>query len=225
MDPLLTAANWALAELAETVTLCGTTIAALLLLKATVVTAAAAALSVAVQLLEEAPAIDVGVQTSELRVGAAIKGRLKVFEIPLSVAVNVALAVTDPLLVTGNWALLEPDGTLTVDGMAAAVMLLLNATVVAAAAGPLSVTVQLLDEVPAIEVGVQASELSVGTAADVIGTVIDPPVADRVRLLPAAVAASWLLIVMAVVWDAITLIAAMTPSAIGEAFMPEAIQV
>ena len=189
-DPLLTAANEALVEPAGTIALAGSTIAELLLLRAMAVDALVGALRVTEQLLEEAPAIDVGVQTSELRVGAAVKGRLKVFEIPFSVAVNVALAVTDPLLVTGNWALLEPDGTLMVDGMAAAVMLLLNATVVAAAAGPLSVTVQLLDEVPAIEVGVQASELSVGTAAGVTGTVIAPPVPDRVRVLPVGEAAS-----------------------------------
>lgn len=119
-----------------------------------------------------------------------VSARLKVFVVPLSEALSVAVAFIDPVLTGANWALVEPAGMVTLCGSTIAVLLLLNATVVAAVAPALSAAVQLLEEAPAIEVGVQASELSVGTTAGVIGTVIDTPVAEREMLLPAGDAAS-----------------------------------
>jgi hypothetical protein len=101
---LATAENWAVVEPASTFTDPGTTTAVLLLLNATAVAAVAAALSVTVQVLDDAPESDVGLHVSVVRVGAAVvvKVRVAVLETPLSAAVRVTVAFVDPLLVAVN---------------------------------------------------------------------------------------------------------------------------
>ena len=116
----------------------------------------------------------------------------------------------------------EPDRTVTLSGTAMAVLLLLNATVVAAVAVPVNVTVQALDEAPESSVGVHASELSVRGGN---GTVIVPLVAEIASALPAGEAACTLVTVTAAVWEAVALIRATTPPPIAVAFGPEAKQV
>src|SRR5215472_2130065 len=94
---LATAANCTVAEPARTLTVAGTTTAVLLLLSVTLIVADAAALNVTVQVVEEAPDTDVGLQASDVSVGVgvdagAVKVTLAAFAAPFSVAVIVTVA-------------------------------------------------------------------------------------------------------------------------------------
>jgi len=222
---LSTAENWAVAEPASTFTDPGTTTAVLLLLNATAVAAVAAALSVTVQVLDDAPESDVGLHMSAVSVGAAVvvKVRVVVFETPLRAAVTVTVALVDPPLVAVNWAVVAPAATLTDAGSVTAVLLLVKVMAVAAVAAALSVTVQVLDDAPVSDAGVHATALRIGTAEVVTVTV--PPVANRGTAVPVGVDVSPVAIVRADVWVAVTATVATTPSAMAVAFMPSAIHV
>ena len=187
--PLLTGANCTVEAPAGTVALAGTTTAALLLLKAIGVAAVAAALRETVQVVDDAPAIEVGVQAKELRVGLAAGDTmmLKVLVTPARAAVRVTVAVEVPPLTTANGAEEAPAGTVTLAGMATPALLLVKAIGVAAVAGALRETVQAVAEMPAREVGVQASELRVDWTP--AGSAIEPPVAVKESAAPAGVAA------------------------------------
>lgn len=86
-----------------------------------------------------------------------------VFEVPFSVAVSVTVAFSELLATAENWAVAEPARIFTDAGTTTAVLLLLNATAVAAVAAAPSVTVQLLDDAPESEVGLHVNAVRVGT--------------------------------------------------------------
>ena len=151
-----------------------------------------------------------------------VKARLAVFDVPFSVAVIVTVALSELFATAANWAVAAPANTVTVGGTMTAVLLLLKLTVIAVAAAPLRVTVQVLEDAPEIDVGVQASEPSVG---DALVTVTMPPVPDSDTAAPAGEAATVFAILNVEVCAAVTLTVAITPFSIAVAFMPYAMQV
>ena len=223
---LATAKNWAVVDPDSTVTDGGMTTAVLLLLSVTVVGDVAGPVNVTVQALEEAPESDVGVQANALSVGVAGDTvRLAVFGIPASVAVNITETLTTPLLLAENWTLVEPLDIVTDCGTVTAVLLLLRVTAVGELAAPLNVAVQMLDADPESDVGLQISDVRVGVDVPVEGTVTAPPLPESATALPAPDAASVFITLSAAFWEAVTLIVAITPSAMVVAFRPYAMQV
>ena len=117
---------------------------------------------------------------------------------------------------------MEPAATLTDAGAVTAVLLLLNAIAVAAVAAALSVTVQVLDDAPESEVGLQASELRVGTE---VPTDTVPPLLEEVSAVPVGVTATGFASASCAVAPAVTLTVATMPLAIAVEFIPDATHV
>lgn len=118
--------------------------------------------------------------------------------------------------------MVDPAATLTDAGTLSAVLLLVNVTGVAAVAAALRVTVQVLDDAPEREVGLHATELSVGTEAP---TDTVPPLLEEVSAVPVGSAASVFETVSCEVPPAVTARVATTPLAIAVEFIPDATHV
>ena len=82
-------------------TVAGTVNPALLLLRPTVVAVMGAVFRVTVQVLDTTPTSDVGLHASDDTV-VGISTRFAVWADPFKLAVTVAVALTDPALLTGN---------------------------------------------------------------------------------------------------------------------------
>ena len=129
-----------------------------------------------------------------------VSARVVDLEIPLSVTAIATVVFRELLATAKNWAVVDPDSTVTDGGMTTAVLLLLSVTVVADVAGPVNVTVQALEEAPESDVGVQANALSVGVAGDTVRlAVFEIPASVAVNITetlttPLLLAENWTLV-------------------------------
>jgi hypothetical protein len=217
------------ADPAATATDAGTVTAALLLVSATTAPPLCAALvSVTEQELEVPEDRLAGLHWTEDNAGAAAGEIVKeaVFEIPLAVAVTVAVCVeVTALASTVNDALVEPTAMAADAGVVRYVLLSESATVIAAVAAPLNVTVQVELPGPVNDVGVQASDCSITGMAAPLTT---PPVPVAGMESPVCEAATGALTSTAAELSDVFVVAvttATTPFAMPVEFIPETRQV
>jgi len=189
LTALVPTVNVAVVAPAATVTLAGTRATLVLLLESAICAppAGAGPLNVTVPVEELPPTTLVGLSVKEVGVGDGGGTGLTVSDAvlltPPRVAVMVALVdALTTLVLTVNVALVAPAAIVTLAGVRAAVVLLLESTTCAppAGAGPLSVTVPVEEFPPTTLVGFSPKELSVAA-----GGVAGCTVSEAVLLTPA----------------------------------------
>jgi len=186
---LVLAVNVALVAPAATVTLAGTRATVVLLLESTICAppVGAGPLKVTVPVEEFPPTTLAGLTVNDVGVGAGGGTGLTVSDAVLLTPPRVAEIVTvvdalTTLVLTANAALVAPAAIVTLAGVRATTVLLLESAICAppVGAGPLNVTVPVDEFPPTTLVGFSVNELSV-TA----GGVGDCTVSEAVLLVPA----------------------------------------